>query len=386
MKRIFCISLALILLFNLPFLVFAERLGEPRALTSPSVSARSALLMDADSGRILCEKNARERMGMASTTKLMTALVALSLSDKDRMISVPKEAVGIEGSSIYLTEDERLTLEELLFALLLSSANDAAAAIAISLSGSIEVFAEKMNDYAKALGLKDTHFTNPHGLYGEDHYTTASDLAIIAAEALKNETLRRIVSTKKATIPHDGKPNARLLTNHNKLLKSYDGAIGMKTGFTRLTGRCLVSAAQRDGLTLICVTLDAPDDWRDHTALLDFGFDNFERRIFYAAGTFSYSLPLCDSQRDSISLTNTEPLTLTVRKGSEISVHRIEAPFRFAIGSVKRGSFFGEVAIISDGQTAHSPLIFAESSIGNTRGRTGFFERIFTFFLPDEQQ
>lgn len=386
MKKLICISLSLILFFLLPSGVYAKDLHSEVSAPPPSTSAESAILMDADSGRILYEKNAHKRMGMASTTKLMTALVALSLADKDRIISIPAEAVGIEGSSVYLVEGEKLTLEELILALLLSSANDAATAIAISLAGSEEAFADKMNEYARSLGLADTHFTNPHGLYSEEHYTTAKDLGVIAAEALKNETIRRIVATKKATIPHDGKADARLLVNHNRLLKSYDGAIGMKTGFTKATGRCLVSAAQRDGLTLICVTLNAPDDWRDHTAILDFGFENFERRIFYTASAFSYALPLCDSQRDSVSLTNTEPLSLTVRKGSEIDDLTVEAPFRFAVGSVRRGNFFGQVTVCADGQSVSSPLAFAESTTGNTRRRIGFFERIYTFFLPDEQQ
>ena len=370
----------------LPLGIYARELYTTAPVDPPSVSAESAILMDADSGRILHEKDSQKRMGMASTTKLMTALVALSLSDKDRIITVPPEAVGIEGSSVYLVEGESLTLEELILALLLSSANDAATAIAVSLTGNVDAFANEMNRYAKKLGLTDTHFTNPHGLYDGEHYTTAADLGIIAAEALKNETIRRIVATKKATIPHDGVKDARLLVNHNKLLRSYDGAIGMKTGFTKKTGRCLVSAAERDGLTLICVTLNAPDDWRDHTALMDFGFDNFERRIFYSAGAFSYSLPLCDCQKDSVSLTNTEPLSLTVRKGSEIDALTVEAPFRFAIGSVRRGGTFGSITLYADGQQVVSPLIFAESTTGNTKRRIGFFERIFTFFLPDEQQ
>lgn len=386
MKKIFCIALALILSFCFPLSIFSKELDTVATPNAPSVSAESAILIDADSGRVLHEKEPRKRMGMASTTKLMTALVALSLSDKDRVISIPPEAVGIEGSSVYLVEGERLTLEELIFALLLSSANDAATAIAVSLKGSAEAFADEMNRYARELGLTDTHFTNPHGLYDEEHYTTAADLSVIAAEALRNETVKRIIATKKATIPHDGVKDARLLVNHNKLLGSYKGAIGMKTGFTKKTGRCLVSAAERDGLTLICVTLNAPDDWRDHTALLDFGFDNYERQIFYAAGAFSYSLPLCDGQKDSVPLTNTEPLALTVRKGADISALKVEAPFRFAIGSVRRGSLFGSVTLYGDGQRITSPLIFAESARGNTKGRIGFFERIFTFFLPDEQQ
>ena len=352
----------------------------------PTVSAESAILIDSQSGRILYEKNAHERMGMASTTKLMTALVALSLSDKDRVISIPSEAVGIEGSSVYLVEGEQLTLEELILALLLSSANDAATAIAISISGSVEAFAEQMNDYAESLGLSDTHFTNPHGLYDKEHYTTAAELGLIAAEALKNETIRQIVAKQKATIPHDGVKDARLLVNHNKLLKSYDGAIGMKTGFTKKTGRCLVSAAEREGLSLICVTLNAPDDWQDHTSLLNFGFESFERRLYYAVGEFSYALPLSDSHKNSVSLTNTEPIYLTVRRSSDTENIKVEVPFRFAIGEVRRGGFFGQVTISADGQSAVSPLAFAESTKGLTKRKTGFFERIYTFFLPDEQQ
>lgn len=385
MKKLFALSLSLIMFFFSALNVYCVGQIDGHTVSyTPSPSAESAILMDADSGRILYEKNAHEKMGMASTTKIMTALVALRLADKDRVISIPEEAVGVEGSSIYLVKGERLTLEELLYALLLSSANDAATAIAISLSGSIEGFAEEMNGYAKELGLTDTHFTNPHGLYDEEHYTTASELGIIAAEALRSDIIRKIVATKKATIPHDGIKDKRLLVNHNKMLSSYNGAIGIKTGFTKRTGRCLVSAAERDGLTLICVTLNAPDDWRDHTSILDFGFENFERRIFYSAGAFSYRLPLCDGEGDSISLTNTEPLCLTVKKGAEITDVTVEAPFRFAIGSVKKGRFFGQVTIYADEYVAISPLAFAEGSRGNTKPKVGFFERIYTFFLPEE--
>lgn len=377
-----CLSFILILFSSMP--ARCIELTDSRAIPEePSVSAHSAILVDADSGRVLMQKNADERMGMASTTKIMTAMVALRLCDENTVISVPREAVGVEGSSVYLIEGEKLTLLELLYALLLSSANDAAVAIAISLSGSVERFAEEMNLYAEELGLTDTHFTNPHGLYDEEHYTTARELGIIAAEALRSDIIREIVAKKKTTIPHDGVEDKRLLVNHNKMLSYYEGAIGIKTGFTKKTGRCLVSAANRDGLTLIAVTLNAPDDWRDHTALFDFGFENFERRIFYTAGSFSYSLPLCDGKSESVMLMNTEPLCLTVRKGSEITSVTVEAPFRFAIGSVKRGSFFGQVTISADGVTAHSPLAFAQGSAGNTKPKLGFFERIYNFFLPE---
>lgn len=385
MKKLIAAISLIALVLSLPVTVFSAEYAEDiPAEAKIGLSAECAILTDADSGRVLFEKNADKRMGMASTTKLMTALVALQISDKNRVIAIPKEAVGVEGSSVYLVEGERLTLAELLRALLLSSANDAATAIAIALSGSVEAFAEKMNETAEGLGLIDTHFTNPHGLYDDEHYTTARELAIISAEALKNELIAEIVAEKKATVPHDGEADKRLLVNHNKLLRSYKGAIGMKTGFTKKTGRCLVSAARRDGLTLIAVTLNAPDDWNDHHSLLDYGFDNFERKIFYTAGAFSYALPLSDGEGETVTLTNLEPLVLTVKKDSSAASFKVEAPFRFAVGEVRRGDTFGCVTLSADGHSVTSPLAFTESSVGKTKHRKGFFERIFTFFSPDE--
>ena len=170
----------------------------------------------------------------------------------------------MEGSSVYLAQDEVLTLKELLYALLLESANDAAVAIAMAVDGSVDAFADRMNRYAAQLGLKDTHFVNPHGLDDDAHYTTARELALITRAALENPDFREIVSTQKTVIPLRGSEGVRLLLNHNRLLREYDGCIGVKTGFTKKTGRCLVSAAERDGVMLIAVTLGAPDDWNDH--------------------------------------------------------------------------------------------------------------------------
>ena len=381
MKRLFTLFCALLLLAGFSTRIYA--LPQTAADSALSVSAKSAILINAEDGEIYYRKNADAPMGMASTTKLMTAIVALSLCDPDRVISVPREAVGTEGSSVYLVEGERLTLRELLYALLLSSANDAAVAIAVSLSGDIEGFADEMNAYAKRLGLTRTHFTNPHGLYDEGHYTTARELAMIAREALRYPLIEEIVSTQKATIPHSGEADKRLLVNHNKLLKSYDGAVGMKTGFTKKTGRCLVSAARRDGLTLIAVTLNAPDDWRDHTALLDYGFSNYERKLIYGAGDFSYSLPLSDSALDYAALTNSQPLYVTVKKGESDVRTTVEAPARFWVGEVKEGQSFGTVMLSVGERSVSSPLIFAESSSGKTVPKKGFFERIFTFFSTD---
>ena len=381
MKRFFAFLTAAILCLYLAIPIYC---ADAQAVFIPDgISAKSAILIDADSGRVLYEKDADTPMGMASTTKLMTALVALRLCDADKKISIPSEAVGVEGSSVYLVEGEVLTLAELLYALLLASANDAAVAIAVGISGSVEDFCAEMNAYARELGLTSTSFENPHGLYSEGHYTTARELAVIAAEALKHPLIAEIVSTRKATIPHDGIADRRLLVNHNKLLRTYEGAVGMKTGFTKKTGRCLVSAARRNGLTLIAVTLNAPDDWRDHGTLLDYGFENYERRLFYPVGALSFSLPLCDGNTDSVILTNTEPICLTVRKNEQDLDVTVNAPFRFAIGEVRRGEFFGSVTVSTNGESCTSPLAFSESSQGRTKAKKGFFERIFTFFSSE---
>lgn len=328
----------------------------------PAISARSAILIDADSSIVLFEHNAHERMGMASTTKIMTALTVVRLTDTSRIVRIPKEAVGIEGSSVYLCEGEQMTVEQLLYAMLLASANDAATALAIVCSGSVEKFAEEMNAYADELGLKNTHFVNPHGLADENHYTTAYDLAAISRAALENELLRAIFATYKKELPFEGEECKRLVVNHNKLLRSYDGAIGMKTGFTRVTGRCLVSAAERDGLTLICVTLDAPDDWRDHTAMLDYGFENYMRYAFADIGEFEYSLPLVGGISDTVTLTNTEPLYLTVRRGTEKdTVCTVISTYRFIYAPVTEAYVCGEVEVACDGQTSCSSLVVCES-------------------------
>lgn len=349
----------------------------------PSVSAESAILINADDGSVYFEKNADEQMGPASTTKLMTALVALELCDPDTTVTIPPEAVGIEGSSIYLVVGERLTVRELLYALLLSSANDAATALAITTSGSVENFCKKMNEKAEQLGLSHTRFENPHGLYHDTHYTTARELATIAQEVLRVPLLRQIVATYKYTIPHDGIDGRRLLVNHNKLLRSYDGALGMKTGFTKKTGRTLVSAAEREGLTLIAVTLNAPDDWKDHTAMLDYGFASYECVTIAPVGEFEYSMPICGGARKSVKLRNTEPLTLTLPKDHESPRCVIESNTRFAIGAVRQGQSLATVTVTCHGRSVSSPLVATASVPSAIKERTNPIRRLLNFFKLD---
>lgn len=245
---------------------------------APSDSAKSTILMDADTGRILYAKNSDCSSLIASTTKIMTAIVVLEHCDLDAQYEIPPEATGVEGSSIYLKPGERLTIRELLYGMMLHSGNDAAVALALACSDSVPEFVDLMNLKAQQLGLHRTHFENPNGLDGEAHYSTAADLAEMTRYALKNPDFTEIVSTKEIQI------GERSLTNHNKLLWSCEGAIGVKTGYTRAAGRILVSAAERNGRRLIAVTISDGNDWQDHKALYDFGFAQYPQRVLISAG------------------------------------------------------------------------------------------------------
>jgi len=283
------------------------------------LSAKSAVLMEADSKDILFEKNSAEILPMASTTKIMTALVVLERCRIDQSFTVDERAVGTEGTSAYLQTGDVMTVEAALYALLLQSANDAANALALEVSKSIDDFAALMNEKARALGLENTCFKNPSGLPEDGHHTTAAELAYLAAVCLENETFYKIVSTKSATVRIGGKD--RTFTNHNKLLSLYDGAVGVKTGFTKESGRCLVGAAERNGVRLITVTLSASSDWSDHTRLFDLGFETYKSYMLCTSEDFIVSLKSSDGR---VLLSPREAVRITLKKGAKIST-RIEA-------------------------------------------------------------
>lgn len=234
-------------------------------------SAEAACLMLAETGEIIYEKNGYERLPMASTTKIITALVALEKSSPDSIVTVSANAESQEGSSIYLKRGDKITMEDLLYGLMLNSGNDAAVAVAEHISGNVDAFSEEMTRLSKKTGAENSSFKNPSGLYDKKHLTTAHDLAVITAYALENPVFAEIVSTTRKTVTINGSEQI-YLKNHNKLLNMYDGVIGVKTGYTKKCGRCLVSAAERNGIRLIAVTLNAPDDWNDHIAMYDYGF------------------------------------------------------------------------------------------------------------------
>lgn len=250
----------------------------PQRGEAVGTSASAAILMDAASGRVLYEQNADARMLIASTTKIMTALVAIREGNLADTVKVSRKAAYTEGSSMYLKEGEILTLETLLYGLMLCSGNDAAVAIAEHISGSEANFAKLMNETAADLGMKSTSFANPNGLDHEKHYSTARDMAVLACAAMKNETLSRIVSTRTVTI------GGRTMTNHNKLLSYMEGCIGLKTGYTKAAGRTLVSCAEQNGQRLVAVTLQDGNDWADHQALYAYGFSTYPARRLAALG------------------------------------------------------------------------------------------------------
>lgn len=266
------------------FLIFICQMIFISSAYASDISAEYACVIESKTGKVLYEKNADMRAAMASTTKIMTAIIALENAKPDDIVTVSRNAAYQEGSSAYFKIGDEVRMEDVLYGLMLNSGNDAAVAIAEHISGNSDDFAVLMNKKAKEIGAYNTSFINPNGLYDEKHYTTAEDLAKITAYAMKNETFCEIVSskTKEITVVNTGVK--MYFSNHNKMLKTYDGATGVKTGFTKKAGRCLVSSAERDGIELISVTLNAPDDWTDHKNLLDEAFSEVKYKTIVKKG------------------------------------------------------------------------------------------------------
>lgn len=281
-------------------------------VSAVSTSATSAILVDAESGRVLYEQNADAKMLIASTTKIMTALVAIREGAPSDVVTVSRTAAYTEGSAMYLKEGEKLTLETLLYGLMLCSGNDAAVAIAEHVGGSVKGFVAMMNETAKEIGMTATSFANPNGLDDEAHYSTARDMALLACAAMENETLVRIASTKSVTI------GGRTMTNHNKLLSMAEGCIGLKTGYTRAAGRTLVSCAERNGQRLVAVTLQDGNDWADHQTLYEYGFSTFPLKRLISRGQTFQSAPVQDGNLSSVLLVAGESFSWPLGEGEEV--------------------------------------------------------------------
>ena len=307
-----------------------------------ALSAQKAILTDAATGRVLYEKNADSQSLIASTTKIMTALVVCEQCNVLDRMRIPKEAVGIEGSSMYLQEGEVLTIQELLYGLMLHSGNDAAVALAIYCGGTVEGFAELMNDKARQLGMKDSHFENPNGLDAPGHYSTARDLAILASYAMNNPIFSKTVSTKNIAI------GQRYLRNHNKLLWQVEGADGVKTGYTRAAGRILVSSALRDGRRLVAVTINAPDDWHDHAMLLEQGFSGFSHTTVLQEGQLVGSAEIAGGECAYVQLLTAEGFDYALAPDEKVTLLIPGTGFVYA--PVTAGADAGFVHVCVDGK------------------------------------
>lgn len=379
LRRSFLTALSAALLFTaLSLPLSAAEDTRTTGATSLSLSAECACLYLPQKDLVLYGKQANKRHPMASTTKIMTALVVIEETAPYEEVVVSPDAVGIEGSSVYLRAGEHQTVENLLYALLLSSANDAAAALAIYVGGSIEGFAELMNRKAEALALADTHFKNPHGLADPDHYTTAEDLARITAAAMEHPLFRTIVSTKHKVITTDDGKGARSLSNHNRLLRSYEDCVGVKTGFTRASGRCLVSAAERDGMLAIAVTLDAPDDWRDHAELLDYGFSVFRGCMPLGDLPPSVTLPVIGGTQPYVTASAEKTPFFLLRKDAEDITARVEA-IRMPVAPIHAGDVLGKICYYQNGRLLSEEPLLAEIDIPLLPTKETLWDRIKKF-------
>ena len=264
-------------------------------IQADAISAKAAILINGDTGEIIYEKSANLRLSMASTTKIMTAVLLLENKKLSDTVIVTDEMLRVEGSSMGLKSGDKVSFYDLLYGLMLSSGNDAANVVAISIGGSLEGFAKMMNAKAKEIGLLNTSFVTPSGLDSENHYTTAYDLSMLTRYALENDEFARAVSTKSVTLYFGNPPYRRTLTNHNRLLNMVDGVIGVKTGFTKKSGRCLVSAYKKDGKYLIAVTLNAPNDWADHKSLIDYGISKTRVKCFNFDNEYLLEIENADS-------------------------------------------------------------------------------------------
>ena len=334
-----------------------------------AVSARRAYVLDAVSGRELFSRNEDQRSLIASTTKIMTALIICEQCNVLDRMRIPKEAVGIEGSSMYLKEGEVLTLQELLDGLMLSSGNDAAVALAIYCGGTVEGFAELMNDKARILGLTGTHFENPNGLDSPGHYSTARDLAVLAAYAMKNPIFYKTVSAKSVKV------GERCLTNHNKLLWKLEGADGVKTGFTKAAGRILVSSATRQGRRIIGVTIDAPDDWNDHCQLLNDGFTRYQDRQIVQAGQCVGTLTVLGGESGCVQVLAAENFSYALAQG-ESPVLVLPGP-GFVYAPAVAGADAGFAYVLINGNAIGKvPVVYGGTVEQNAAEQKGFWRRL----------
>ena len=371
LKKIISYLLIILLLVYSTLIASAE--------TIPEVSAQCAILINADNFKTLYAKNENERRPMASTTKIMTALITLEKAAvNNKIVNITDEMVRVEGSSMGLKPGDKVTLKSLAEGMLSVSGNDAANSAAISIAGSIPKFAELMNKRAVELNLTNTHFVTPSGLDDKEHYTTARDLALLAAAAMKNPDFENITSKKSITVDYINPNTTRRFTNHNKLLSLYDGCIGVKTGFTKKSGRCLVSAAERNGIRLIAVTLNAPNDWDDHKKLLDYGFGKVTN-VKIDDSAYSIQIPVVGGVTDSVSLKGSAGNDVTVDADEANNIKRtVELP-KFVYAPLENGQVVGKIRYTLNSNTIATTDIVVVSQVNKPEIKENLIQKIFSW-------
>ena len=350
-------------------------LGGLSRASALSTSAGSAILMEAETGTVLYEHNADRRRSIASTTKIMTGLLALDMALPDDVVTVSDKAAGIEGSSMYLKAGQKITVRELLYGLMLQSGNDAAAALAIHCAGSVEAFATEMNRKAAELGMTGSNFTNPHGLSEEGHYSTARDMAALARAAMARPEFSEITGSKFAKI------GEITIKNHNKMLWIYDGSDGVKTGYTINAGRCLVSSATRGGMRLIAVTLDDRDDWDDHTAMLNYGFENYALRVFCRRGETAVQRPVLGGDSSFVNLVPEKTLAILLPRDKAEYARADYSADRCFWAPLEQNQAVGRLTVTLEGKVIGETALLADRAVGiGQAGEPGLWEKFSSFW------
>lgn len=374
MKKIICVILSVFAVFLLPISVTAQ------AASDLSVSAEAYVLYCADNGKIISSKDENKKMKPASTTKIMTSLLALEeASSLNKKVEFTQDMIA-EGSSMYLKTGDVVTLKDLAAGMMMASGNDAANAAALSISGSFEKFAEKMNQRADQIGMKNTNFVTPSGLDDDNHYSTALDMAVLMAYALENEEFAKLTSQKSATVEFI-EPASKVTTysNHNRLLSMYEYCIGGKTGYTMSAGRCLVSAAKKDGLTLVCVTFNDRNDWNDHIALFGYGFEKYS--CYSSDDTdFFADIPCVGGEKDIVTVTGEKSVSVVVEASQAGKVERRVYIDSFLYAPVSRGEEVGKIEYTVDGKVIAENKIVAVDSVNSIKENKNIFTMIKELF------
>ena len=374
MKKCVCVILSVLLLLSFTVAVNAETDSEP------SISAEAYILYCADNGQIINSKNENKKMKPASTTKIMTSLIALEESASgNKKVTFTDEMIA-EGSSMYLKVGEQVTLEDLATGMMMSSGNDAANATALTVSGSIEKFADYMNVRAKQIGMNDTNFVTPSGLDDENHYSTAYDLALLMTYALENEDFAELTSQKSATVEFI-EPESKKVTysNHNRLLSLYEYCTGGKTGYTMAAGRCLVSSAKKDGLTLVCVTLNDRNDWNDHIALYDYGFEKYS--CYYSDDSNFYAdIPCVGGKGDKVAITGEKDTSIVVESEDKSQIEQKIYADSFLYAPIGKNDVVGRIDYLIDGKVVSSVNLVAVDEVEIKKENKNIFTKIKELF------